>query len=326
MPKKRIWTEEQKNQIVDWYIKDGFSISYIAKKLLKCRSNSVSNILKEKNIKIRNNSAGRVININDEKDIIYLYTVKRYTQKQIAEKFNCSTFVVHGVLIRNGIEIINQPRININQDETYFDIIDTEHKAYWLGFIFADGNIYKNQLSIEINEKDILLLEQFKKDLKLNSKISIRHRKNTDMCCVRMVSAHLCESLSKYGIVENKTERTKHLPKIEEKLLPHFLRGLIDGDGWITKDKKGNYHIGFVTNHFSVCEDFKTYCNVILNGQATAKITYKDKDKHPCFQIQSQKNVKQLATALYKDNTICLSRKYRLVEPLFDFKNDEDIV
>ena len=40
----------------------------------------------------------------------------------------------------------------------------------------------------------------------LNSKISIRHRKNTDMCCVRMVSAHLCESLSKYGIVENKTE------------------------------------------------------------------------------------------------------------------------
>ena len=182
----------------------------------------------------------------------------------------------------------------------------------------------KTYQSIEIHEKDKELLEQFKKDLNLNSKISIRRRKNTTVCCIRVNSKHLCETLAEYGIVPNKTKITKHLPKIDNQLLPHFLRGLIDGDGWISIDRSGRYHIGFVSNYSSTCEDFLRYCNSVLNTELSIKVT--NKNPTPCIQIQSQPVVKQLATALYKDNNICLSRKYRLVEPLFDLKNDEDIV
>ena len=185
--------------------------------------------------------------------------------------------------------------------------------------------MYKNQLSLEIQEKDIGLLKQFKQDLNLNNQISIRHRENTSLCCIRMTSPHLCETLAKYGIVPNKTKMTKHLPKIDLQWLPHFLRGLIDGDGWITQDKQGYFHIGFVSNYQSTCEDFKKYCNIITNNLCNAKITYKDKNT-PCFQVQNKEAVKRLATALYKDNTICLSRKYQKAVLIFDFKNDEDIV
>lgn len=326
MPKKRLWTEDEIQKIIKWYCDDCFSISYIAKNLLKCRETTISNILKDNNIKIRNKKVGRVINLVHEKEIIKLYTEQNYNQRQIAEKYNCSSYVIHNILKRNNIEIITKPRINNNQDEHYFDNIDNEHKAYWLGFLFADGNIYNNQLSIEIHEKDKELLEQFKKDLKLNSKISIRKRKNTTVCCIRVISKHICESLSKYGIVPNKTFNTKHLPEIPEKFLRHFIRGLIDGDGWITIDKNGKYHIGFTTNYQSVCEDFKKYCNILTDNLCKSRITFKDKDKYPCFQIQSKKATKLLANVLYKDNNICLSRKYRLIEPLLDFKNDEDIV
>ena len=124
--------------------------------------------------------------------------------------------------------------------------------------------------------------------------------------------------------MQNKTKNTRHLPDIPTNLIPHFLRGLVDGDGWISIDKAGYYHIGFTTNYQSTCEDFKRYCNIVTNNLCGAKITYKDDT--PCFQIQGKEATKQLATALYQGNTICLSRKYRLVEPLFDFKNDEDIV
>ena len=248
MPKKRIWTPEEIAQIISWYTEDGFSISYIAKTLLHCRESSISQILKDNNIEIRMKNNGRVINVNLEKEITSLYTEKRYTQKQLAEKYNCSTFVIHNILVRNNIPIIIQPKINREQKDNYFDVIDSEHKAYWLGFIFADGNVYKNQLSLEVQEKDIDLLKQFKQDLNLNSKISIRHRENTNMCYIRMTSPHLCETLAKYGIVPNKTEITKHLPKIDLQWLPHFLRGLIDGGGWITQDKQGYFHIGFVSN------------------------------------------------------------------------------
>lgn len=325
IPKKRNWSQEEIKQIISWYVNDGFTINYIAKQKLHCRESSISQILKENNVAVRKQNSGRVINVVLEKEITRLYTIERYTQKQLAEKYNCSTFVIHNILTRNNTTIVAQPKINKEQNDSYFDIIDNEHKAYWLGFIFADGNVFRNQLSLEIQEKDKGLLEQFKRDLNLSGKISIRHRDNTDVCCIRLASSHLCEVLEKYGIVPNKTKNTKRLPNIEQKWLPHFLRGLIDGDGWITQDKQGHFHIGFVSNYETVCEDFKRYCNIITGNLCNAKITYKNK-KTPCFQVQSKEAVKRLAIALYKDNTICLSRKYQKAALIFDFKNDEDIV
>jgi transposase len=305
-------------QIIDWYVKDGFSINYIAKNLLHCRASTISKILKENNIVIKK-GATKKVNINQEKEIIELYTKEHYTQKELAEKFHRSTDTIHKILIKNSVAIISQPKINKNQIDTYFDIIDTEEKAYWLGFIFADGNIFNNQLTIEIHERDRELLERFKIALNLNGKISHRVRKNTSVCSVRVVSKHLCETLSKYGIVPNKTYVTKHLPQVPETMLPHFLRGLIDGDGWISTDKSGHYHIGFVSHFPSVCEDFKRYCNILTDGKCRAAITRKDKNYSGyCFQIQSKEATKLIATILYKDNTICLSRKYRRVEPLLD--------
>ena len=327
MSKKRTFSEEEIKQIIKWYTEDNFSINYIASKKIKCRNSTISKILKDNNVKKKTQTYSRRFNKEEEKEIIDLYENGRYSQREISEKFSCSPKTVHNILVKNNVELKNQPKKNKNQLEDYFDIIDNEHKAYWLGFIFADGSIHRNNLSIEIHEKDRMLLEQFKNDLQLNSKISHRKRKNTSVCCVRMTSTHLCETLAKYGIVPNKTYVTKHLPEIKKELLPHFLRGLIDGDGWITEDKQGYFHLGFVSNSASICEDFKKYCNLLTGNQCKANITYKDKEKNiACFQVQNQKAVKQLATALYKDNTICLSRKYRMVEPLFDFKNDENIV
>lgn len=322
-----MFTQSETKQIIDWYTKDYLSIRYIAKHLLHKKESAISKVLKDNNVKLRSNNGGRIINPRVEEEIVKLYTNSYYTQTQLGEKFNCSSYVIHNILKRNNIAIVTKPRKNIKQLDNYFDEINSEHKAYWLGFIFADGSVSNsNQLSIEIHEKDKYLLEKFKDDLQLNSKISIRNRKNTTTCCVRVSSPHMVQTLKQYGIVPNKTNVTKHLPKIREDLIPHFLRGLIDGDGWITQDKNGRFHIGYVTNHISVCEDFKTYCNIIIDGKCDAKITYKNHDKHPCFQIQNQKIIKQLASALYKDNTICLSRKYQKAVLIFDYKNDEDIV
>lgn len=323
VPKKRTWSQEQIKQIIFWYNKEGYTIRYIAKTLLKCRESSISSILKENGIELTN---GRTIKRGEEKEIIELYLNKKFDMNQIAERYSCSRYVISNILKRNNIETISQPRVNKRQKDEYFKNIDTEHKAYWLGFIFADGNVYKNQLSIEIQERDIELLEKFKEDLCLDSKIMIRHRENTNVCSIQMTSVSLCKDLEKYGIIPNKTHETKHLPKVSIELLPHFLRGLVDGDGWITLDKNGRYHMGFVSNYASTCEDFKNYCNIITNNLCIANISYKDKEnKTPCFQIQSKEAIKRLAIALYQTNTICLERKYRLVEPLFAL-NDEDIV
>ncbi len=59
-------------------------------------------------------------------------------------------------------------------DEDYFEIIDNEHKAYWLGFLYADGyvNSQKSSFELRVQEKDLSHLEKFKKDI--NGEIPIR--------------------------------------------------------------------------------------------------------------------------------------------------------
>ena len=324
MPKKRIWTEEDIQKIIKLYCEDGLSISYIAKNIYKCRQSSISNILKENNIQKRPQTSVRKLNKIEQQTIIDLYTNHKYSQSQLAQKFSCTTYLIHKVLIDNNIKIVTQPRINKEVKEDYFTNIDTERKAYFLGFIFADGCIYKNQLSLEIHVRDKDLLETFKKELSLNSKISIRKRENSETCCVRVSSPQIANDLEKYGIIRNKTYQTTHLPKIKESVLPHFIRGLIDGDGWITKGKNGRYYVGFCSYSKSVCEDFKRYCEILINDKINNSIL-KSNNCYSCtFQNQSQ--IKRLITALYKDNTICLSRKYAIAESLLDFKDDKDIV
>ncbi len=50
-------------------------------------------------------------------------------------------------------------------NENYFETIDSEDKAYFLGFIFADGCVtndskkYRYQLTLKLHSKDVGILE-----------------------------------------------------------------------------------------------------------------------------------------------------------------------
>ena len=87
-----------------------------------------------------------------------------------------------------------------------------------------------------------------------------------------------------------------------------------------------NYHIGFVNNHVSVCQDFQDLCNSLIEHKTYTKITNKGNNSGYVAQFQSKKSVKQLATVLYKDSTCYLTRKYILAMNIFESKDDEDIV
>lgn len=66
----------------------------------------------------------------------------------------------------------------------------------------------------------------------------------------------MSDALRKYGIVNNKTYITDHLPIINEKYNIPFVRGLIDGDGSIYHNA-GTWHINFCSHSESVCKEFE---------------------------------------------------------------------
>ena len=61
---------------------------------------------------------------------------------------------------------------------TNFNKIDTEEKAYWLGFLYADGSVGSKEDKIELGlaEKDLKHIEKFRDFMNITNKISYRER------------------------------------------------------------------------------------------------------------------------------------------------------
>lgn len=319
LSKAKNWTQEELDELLKMY-KEENSISYLSKHF-HVRPQTIKTVLGN-NIKKFDIHKGKTFTSKVEQQICELYLTNRYTLRLLAKKYECSTYIIKNILNRNHIESNPHPRkVNNNVVDDFFEIIDTEEKAYFLGFVFADGNIFKNQLTLEIHVKDIDLLEKLKECLKSDAKITTRKRKNTEVCCLRIVSDKLTNDLKKNGVVPNKTYIAEKLPNIPSNLAHHFLRGLIDGDGWIIKKKDGYYALGFVNYSHNICMEFKELCNSFLSNPNKAKVIKKDIKGH-CFacQFQSQEQIRELVTALYNDSSIYLNRKYAVAESILNIK------
>lgn len=151
----------------------------------------------------------------------------------------------------------------INYD--YFDVIDTENKAYWLGFLFADGNIttpyrvnkdgsIKNgiyRIEISLKEEDKDHLDMLRKELNVEKPLNISktNYNGANRCRLYFNSKHLWEVLNSYGCTPKKS-LTLTFPPIsifkDKSLIKHFIRGYFDGDGclsWCDTDHK-RAHVG----------------------------------------------------------------------------------
>ena len=206
-------------------------------------------------------------------------------------------------------------------DDNYFGVINTEDKAYFIGFIMADGCILKGshtqeyvRIGLHVNIKDIDIVEKFKYFTKSTNKIFIGDRFND--CALRFVSKQMVKDLGKYGIVPLKTgNETLITENIPYNLLRHTVRGLIDGDGWISF---GNYQ-GREISSIGLCGSYNI-CNFVQSylfselGVGPLKVS-KVKDKN-CYKISysSVNDQRKIAYFLYNNSNIYLDRKYELAE------------
>lgn len=131
-------------------------------------------------------------------------------------------------------------------DVDYFENIDTPQKAYWLGFICADGYVGKDYCRVSILTKDLEILEKFKRDIKSGHKISeiIQHDKRTGKThkeySIQVTNKKFARHLEKHGVTPNKTNVLGFPGDLEESMYPYFIAGLFDGDGCVCKTKGQN--------------------------------------------------------------------------------------
>ena len=199
-------------------------------------------------------------------------------------------------------------------DETYFDQIDTPEKAYWLGFITADGCIGENaagqpaDLRIGLAVCDDGHLRKLCIALGSNRPVLYYD----DGAVVTFGSRHLADSLGRLGVVPRKSLNETPWDGPPD-LMPHYWRGLFDGDGTIFVSK-GSWCVGICGGYTCVAA-FGSWATGITNGRSQPRSVRKDTE---CWQWTCQGSIKsqQIATTLYRDAAVALERKLLLAQEL----------
>lgn len=177
------------------------------------------------------------------------------TVKQLSQKYSIRTGTIYSWIKKNNISRQKGPK-SLCKNYTYFDNIDSELKAYFLGYIIADGNvsIINNQYAFKITlqYEDRYIIEKLKEQLCSLNRIRDFEQKSPTSDNVYKYSylsignKHLVQSLIKLKVIPSKTFN-EIIPEIDVNLLPHLIRGFFDGDGIAYKTDKG-YSFGFVGN------------------------------------------------------------------------------
>lgn len=210
---------------------------------------------------------------------------------------------------KHNLRPAEKEKINLELNHDFFETIDTEEKAYWLGFLMADGNVYDRgdnyTISLKLQTKDRDSVIAFKKALKTNARLEeferVRKGTKTYSTSLRVNSVKMANDLAQYGIVPRKSQKERISDNVSEELKHHFVRGYFDGDGHISRGS-----LNIATSHF-MYEQLKSIFN--QEGVPSDAIKRRSHPKLEVINIYRQKEIPKIAEYMYKDATIYMERK-----------------
>lgn len=282
----------------------------------------------------------KLFDSNKEQEIIALYQTGLSTIK-LAEKYGCSAGAINNLLKRNNIQMkSNKEYRRLYQlNQNFFETIDTEEKAYWLGFLYADGNIrkHKNQSVIQFKVGDREVIENFLKSLNCNMPVGeYTNWAGKDVFGIHLTSDKMFEDLCKHGCIPNKSLILKFPTTVPENLTSHFIRGYFDGDGsvyinkkkWIKTPKTNPtiYYNDVLGISFNGTKEMLEAINEKIKIGTVTK-----ENRHPesnTWYIRSTRKdtVENFYDYIYKDSSIYLTRKKEKFENYFKERCSETII
>lgn len=227
-------------------------------------------------------------------------------------------------------------------NDTYFNDISTPDQAYWLGFIYADGWIsirptcYNGvhsggdhyEFGMQLQRGDRYILEKLNetlgnkhiiKDCEKTSVI-LNNKKEThsQSSVLRVYSKNIVLGLMNNGIDTHKSN-SNIFPKVSDNLFPDFLRGYIDGDGCIYKNKKNNLSVHLTGANRDCFEYIQEKLKINFNIETKIYVehipNYMDKFRLYCFRKEDVK--KFLDMIYYNNDLIKLDRKYKIYQDYY---------
>lgn len=312
------------------------------KEAVKTKNNS--QIAKENNISVDTVTYWlRKYNIRKyEKIAPYMnkeYMVKLYNKyksgNKISKLLNCNEKTIYAWLEKHGVntsETGSQGARKHFYNEDYFKKIDTERKAYFLGFILADGCIYlganKNSYRFQMNLqiKDRYILEELQKDIGSDYKIQDKQFGNNKdgnpkfASLLKINSSKLCEDLINLGVIPRKSMKQEMKEDlIPNNLVKHFIRGYFDGNGSCSLcQNNNNIALNFLASE-KLCNQID---KILIKNNINKNVLFKHNLSNDLYglRINNTENKISLYYYLYKNATIYLKRKKEKFDKFIQYK------
>lgn len=242
---------------------------------------------------------------------------KHQSGHAVAEELKVNHKTIYTWLSKFGIETKGaQGARRHHYNESYFEKIDTEEKAYWLGFIMADGCIYKGsdassyRLQVNLKSSDIGHLMKFQEAIGSNYKIQVKKVKscnNAEAAFLKINSTKMCKDLMGYGVVPRKS-LICNVPNLDQSLTRHFIRGYFDGDGCIAYLSDRNRWSVSVAGGYDILSSIKEFMKDLFIDSAL----YPPRKGQKVWSLECNKQslVRDFVSVLYKDSRVYLDRKY----------------
>lgn len=245
-----------------------------------------------------------------------------YNTREISRKLGISMGVIAKYLKKSGIKLIptgEQNKIRARKyplNEDFFDVIDTQEKAYVLGLLYADGCNLKNshQITISLVETDRHILKSIRdlicptKPLRFidnsNKGLNIHNYKNAFEFSFN--SQHMSEQLTKLGCMPQKTHKLKFptSDQVPDHLIHHFVRGYFDGDGCISIKNVCRFNFAGTENFLNSLQELL----YVKLGMSKKKLQVNKSVYVLCH--SNQEKLRIFRAWLYNDSIIHLIRKW----------------
>lgn len=232
----------------------------------------------------------------------------------ISKQYKADRGILAEHLRQRGYEIVNnQNRSRVKSN--IFSSINSAERAYWLGFLYADGNVSSsdNRIELTLQERDINHLIKFQKFIRYDEKSfpQIGYRGKQRAYRIQFKSKQIKEDLIKLGCAPQKSLILDFPNKnqLSDEYLFDFCRGYIDGDGYLgikTTDIPQLSILGtenFI-NGFIFRSGFKKLAIRKINNIYTIE--------------WSASYVKNYLRILYSNSEIYLDRKYKIALPFIE--------
>lgn len=309
---------------------DGLTISqkkFIIENYSSMKNEDIAEVLGIEPIKVHNYASNRKLTKDFEAKKKRDNYFKECLEKRNDSNYNYTQFLGHDLepkLLQEELYISKYGKYHVNQN--YFEKIDNEWKAYWLGFLYADGCVHidkgkkkKEMIALGLKASDIGHIQRFLDSIQSEAPIRIYNTNygSSKAAKVSVCNKKLVQDLIKLGCVERKSLilTFPSFDIVPKEFVRHFIRGYFDGDGCI--------HINIERENarlsFNGTEKFLLRLREILIEELSIPKTEVRRTNSRAFEwtTGNKYTIFKIFNYLYKDANIFLERKFKIFDAVY---------